>query len=157
MQAKAQEFIHHEEVNRVVAATKNQTTSRGSASTTYPRDAHREQGQRGNPKFTRQKFDYYTPLITSISEIYQQISSKDILPRARTLKGRTQNARNKTLFCDYHHGYGHKTQDCYDLKDAIEQAIREGKLNEFIQVIREPRNVGRERSKGPETRNSRNF
>ncbi|MED6167325.1 hypothetical protein PIB30_001748 [Stylosanthes scabra] len=119
MQAKAKEFIHHEEVNRVVAATKNQqahTTSRGNTSTAHPRDTHRE-----------------------------------------TLRGRTQNAKNKTLFCDYHQGYGHKTQDCYDLKDAIEQAIREGKLNKFIQIIREHRNAGRERSEGPETRNPRNL
>ncbi|MED6118546.1 hypothetical protein PIB30_003762 [Stylosanthes scabra] len=121
IQAKAKEFIHHEEVNRVVAATKNQQTH------TAPR------------------------------ETYQQISYKGILPRARTLRGRTQNAKNKTLFCDYHQGYRHKTQDCYDLKDAIEQAIREGKLNEFIQIIREPRNVGRERSEGPETRNPQNL
>ncbi|MED6169314.1 hypothetical protein PIB30_020294 [Stylosanthes scabra] len=134
-----------QEVNQVVAATKNQqahTESRGNTSTVHPRDIHREQGQRGNPKFTKQKYDHYTLLKASITEIYQQISDKGILPRARTLRGRTQNSKNKTLFCDYHQGYGHKTQDCYDLKDAIEIAIREGKLNEFVQIIREPRNAG---------------
>ncbi|MED6217384.1 hypothetical protein PIB30_017230 [Stylosanthes scabra] len=160
MQAKVKEFIHHEEVNRVVAATKNQqahAASRGNTSTAHPRDTHREQGQRGNPKFTKQKYDHYTPLIALITEIYRQISDKGILPRAKTLRGRTQNAKNKTLFCDYHQGYGQKTQDCYDLKDAIEQAIKKGKLNEFIQIIREPRNGGRERSEGPETRNPRNL
>ncbi|MED6157414.1 hypothetical protein PIB30_022820 [Stylosanthes scabra] len=160
MQAKAKEFIHHEEVNRVVAATNNQqaqTASRGNASTAYPRDNQRDQGHRGNAKFAKQKYDHYTPLIASITEVYQQISDKGILPRAIPLRGRTQNAKNKTLFCDYHQGYGHKMQDCYDLKDAIEQAIREGKLNEFIQIIREPQNAGRERPEGPETRNSRNL
>ncbi|MED6204208.1 hypothetical protein PIB30_006964 [Stylosanthes scabra] len=69
MQAKAKEFIHHEEVNRVVAATKNlQSTPRGNASTAHPRDTQREQGQRGNPKFSKQKYDHYTPLIASITE-----------------------------------------------------------------------------------------
>ncbi|MED6206993.1 hypothetical protein PIB30_031669 [Stylosanthes scabra] len=48
-------------------------------------------------------------------------------------------------------------RDCYDLKDGIEQAIRVGKLNEFTQIIREPRNAGRERLEGPETRNPRNL
>ncbi|MED6143727.1 hypothetical protein PIB30_008674 [Stylosanthes scabra] len=95
-------------------------------------------------------------LSSTSKKIYQQISDKNILPRARTLRRRTQNAKNKTLFGDYHQGYGHKTQDCYDLKDAIEQAIREAKLNEFAQIIREPRNTGRERSEAPETRNPRN-
>ncbi|MED6144034.1 hypothetical protein PIB30_011536 [Stylosanthes scabra] len=111
MQAKAKEFIHHKEVNRVVAATKNQqsqTAPRGNASAQYQRDNQREHGSRGNPKPSKQKYDHYT-------------------------------------------------QDCYDLKDAIEQAIREGKLNEFTQIIREPRNPGREWSEGPETRNSRNL
>ncbi|MED6174939.1 hypothetical protein PIB30_073626 [Stylosanthes scabra] len=114
MQTKAKDFIHHEEVNRVVAATKSQQTQTASRA--------------------------------SITEVYQQISDKGILSRARPLQGRTLNAKNKTLFCD-----------CYDLKNPIEQAIRERKLGEFIQVIREPRNIGRERSEGPETRNPRNL
>ncbi|MED6215802.1 hypothetical protein PIB30_001419 [Stylosanthes scabra] len=125
MQTKAKEFIHHEEVNRVAAATKSQqtqTASWGNASSAHLRDNQRDQVHIGNPKFAKQKYDQYTPLIASITE-----------------------------------GYGHKTQDCYDLKDAIEQAIREGKLGEFIQVIREPRNIGRERSEGPETRNPLNL
>ncbi|XP_016200107.1 uncharacterized protein LOC107641117 [Arachis ipaensis] len=55
----------------------------------------------------------------------------------RQLKDRTGG--NKNLYCDYHKGYGHKTQDCFDLKDALEQAIREEKLAEFSHLIREPR------------------
>ncbi|MED6189284.1 hypothetical protein PIB30_094410, partial [Stylosanthes scabra] len=47
-------------------------------------------------------------------------------------------------------------QDCYDLKDAIEQAIRDDKLNEFVKIIREPRNSDRERSPRPESQNPRN-
>ncbi|MED6203238.1 hypothetical protein PIB30_113577, partial [Stylosanthes scabra] len=90
-----------------------------------------------------------------ITEIYHQVSEKGILPKARPLKGRTQNAKNRSLYCDYHQGYGHKTQDCYDLKDAIEQAIRDGKLNDFVQIIREPRASDRERSPRSESRNPR--
>ncbi|MED6171939.1 hypothetical protein PIB30_045632 [Stylosanthes scabra] len=85
-------------------------------------------------------------------EIYHQVSEKGVLPKARPLKGRTQNAKNRSLFLDYHQG---KTQDCYDLKDASEQAIRDGKLNEFVQIIRELRTSDRERSPKPESRNPR--
>ncbi|MED6210267.1 hypothetical protein PIB30_062610 [Stylosanthes scabra] len=88
-------------------------------------------------------------------EIYHQVSEKSVLHKARPLKGRTQNAKNRSLYCDYHQGYGHKTQDYYDLKDAIEQAIRDGKLNEFVQIIREPRTFDRERSPKSEFRNPR--
>ncbi|MED6171793.1 hypothetical protein PIB30_044147 [Stylosanthes scabra] len=111
---------------------KQLTTKSGQGQTSHPRDSHRDNGPRGNPKPPRQNFDNYTPLVASITEIYHQVSEKGVLPKARPLKGRTQNAKNRSLICDYHQGYGHKTQDYYDLKDAIELAIRDGKLNEFI-------------------------
>ncbi|MED6194691.1 hypothetical protein PIB30_030758 [Stylosanthes scabra] len=58
MQAKAKEFIHHEEVNRVVAATKSlqtETAPRGNSTTQHPRDNQRDHGFRGNSKFAKQK------------------------------------------------------------------------------------------------------
>ncbi|MED6213394.1 hypothetical protein PIB30_092814 [Stylosanthes scabra] len=125
MQVISKEFIHREEVNRVVAATKNtqaHTAPRSSGQTSHPRDNHRDNGSRGIPKPPRQKFDNYTPLVASITEIYHQISEKG---------------------------------DCYDLKDAIEQAIRDGKLNDFVQIIREPRTSDRERSPKLKSRNPR--
>ncbi|XP_016193037.1 uncharacterized protein LOC107633964 [Arachis ipaensis] len=69
--------------------------------------------------------------------INDEITDKGILSKPRQLKDRSEG--NKNLYCDYHKGYGHKTQDCFDLKDALEQAIREGKLAEFSHLIREPR------------------
>ncbi|MED6166153.1 hypothetical protein PIB30_106231 [Stylosanthes scabra] len=135
---------------------KQLTTKLGHEQIHHPKDNHRETGSRGNPKPLKQKFDNYTPLAASITEIYHQISEKGVLPKARPLKGKTQNAKSRSLFCDYHQGYGHKTQDCYDLKDAIEQAIRDGKLNEFIKIIREPRTSDRERSPRPKSWNPRN-
>ncbi|MED6221017.1 hypothetical protein PIB30_050430 [Stylosanthes scabra] len=93
-----------------------------------------DSGFKGQPKPLKQKFNNYTPLVAPITEIYQQIFEKGVLPRARPLKGRTHNARNISLFCDYHQGYGHKTQDCYDLKDVIEQPIRDGKLSKFAKI-----------------------
>ncbi|XP_016173931.1 uncharacterized protein LOC107616496 [Arachis ipaensis] len=56
-----------------------------------------------------------------------------------------QDGGKKNLYCDYHKGYGHKTQDCFDLKDALEQAIREEKLAEFSHLIREPQRRDRDR------------
>ncbi|MED6200434.1 hypothetical protein PIB30_085065 [Stylosanthes scabra] len=69
MQVISKEFIHREEVDRVVAATKNtqaHTAPRGPGQTSHPRDNHRDNGPRGNPKPPRQKFDNYTPLVASI-------------------------------------------------------------------------------------------
>ncbi|XP_016205997.1 uncharacterized protein LOC107646320 [Arachis ipaensis] len=75
-------------------------------------------------------------------EVYQQIAEKGILSKPRLLKERT--GENRSLYCNYHKGYGHKTQDCFDLKDALEQAIRDGKLAEFSHLIREPRRRNRD-------------
>ncbi|MED6213619.1 hypothetical protein PIB30_095160 [Stylosanthes scabra] len=155
----AKEFIHHEEVSWVVATTKNpqtHTAPRVNAELHNPKDNQWDSGFKAQSKPLKQKFNNYTPLVAPITEIYQQIFKKGVLPRARPLKGRTQNARNKSLFCDYHQGYEHKTQDCYDLRDAIEYAIRDGKLSKFAKIIREPRSLDRERSPKPETRNPRN-
>ncbi|XP_015963412.1 uncharacterized protein LOC107487307 [Arachis duranensis] len=69
--------------------------------------------------------------------VYQQTAERGILLKPRPLKDRTGG--NKSLYCDYHKGYGHQTQDCFDLRDALEQAIRDGKLSEFSHLIREPR------------------
>ncbi|XP_072074368.1 uncharacterized protein [Arachis hypogaea] len=62
---------------------------------------------------------------------------------------------NKILYCDYHRGCGHRTRDCFDLKDALEQAIRDGKLHEFAKIIREPRRAEKYRSPEKEGRNPR--
>nr|XP_025677994.1 uncharacterized protein LOC112777822 [Arachis hypogaea] len=84
------------------------------------------------------------PLTAPIVEVYQQIADKDILSQPRQLKDRTGGKKN--LYCNYHKGYGHKIQDYFDLKDALEQAIREGKLADFSHLIREPRRRDHDRS-----------
>nr|XP_025635645.1 uncharacterized protein LOC112729699 [Arachis hypogaea] len=99
------------------------------------------------------KFANYTPLTLPIMEVYQQIAEKGILSKPRPLKDRTGG--NKNLYCDYHKGYGHQTQDCFDLKDALEQAIREGKLAEFSHLIREPRRRYRDQDEEAKTRSAK--
>ena len=39
---------------------------------------------------------------------------------------------NKSLFCEYHNGFGHMMEDCYNLRDAVEQLIREGRLAKYV-------------------------
>nr|XP_025670128.1 uncharacterized protein LOC112769892 [Arachis hypogaea] len=147
IQCVAKEYINDEEVSRVVAANKRQPP--------YNQTRHYEGGERqnehardGGPSKTPKpfprvgKFTNYTPLTTPITEVYQQIAKKGILSRPQPLKDRTGG--NKSLYCEYHKGYGHKTQDYFDLKDALEQAIRDGKLAEFSHLIREPRRWNRD-------------
>ncbi|XP_015948910.1 uncharacterized protein LOC107473837 [Arachis duranensis] len=86
-------------------------------------------------------------------EVYQQIAEKGILSKPRPLKDRMGG--NKSLYCDYHKGYGHQTRDCFDLRDALEQAIRDGKLLESSHLIREPRRRHRDQDEEGKTRSAK--
>ncbi|XP_025651938.1 uncharacterized protein [Arachis hypogaea] len=155
IQCVAREYINDEEVSQVVAANKRQPP--------YNQNRHHGSGERqkeyakdGSPSKTPrlfprvEKFTNYTPLTAPITEVYQQIAKKGILSKPRPLKERTGG--NRSLYCDYHKGYGHKTQDCFDLKDALEQAIRDGKLADLSHLIREPRRRNRDHEGEDKTR-----
>ncbi|XP_072054262.1 uncharacterized protein [Arachis hypogaea] len=159
IQTVAKEYINDEEVSRVVAANKRQS---GYGQARQPggdgeraKEKTREEASNKVPRpFPRVgKFTNYTPLALPIVEVYQQIAEKGILPKPRPLKDRTGG--NKNLYCDYHKGYGHQTQDCFDLKDALEQAIREGKLAAFSHLIREPRRRYRDQDEEGKTRSAK--
>ncbi|XP_057723499.1 uncharacterized protein LOC130939409 [Arachis stenosperma] len=142
IQNVAREYINNKEVNQVVTANKRQPAYNqprqhggGERPKEHSKDGVSTKSFKPFPRVG--KFTNYTPLTTPIVEVYQQITDKGILTRPRQLKDRTRE--NKSLYCDYHKGYGHKTQDCFDLKGALEQAIREGKLADFSLLIREPR------------------
>nr|XP_025672873.1 uncharacterized protein LOC112772193 [Arachis hypogaea] len=158
IQTVAKEYINDEEVSRVVAANKRQPSynqARQQGNGERPKGQTREEALSKAPRtFPRVgKFTNYTPLNLPIVEVYQQIAEKGILPKPRPLKDRTGG--NKNLYCDYHKGYGHLTQDCFDLKDALEQAIREGKLAAFSHLIREPRRRYRDQDEEGKTRSAK--
>ncbi|XP_016185673.1 uncharacterized protein LOC107627344 [Arachis ipaensis] len=147
IQCVAREYINDEEVSQVMATNKRQHSynqARHHGSGERQKEHTRDGGPSKTPgPFSRVgKFTNYTPLTTPIMEVYQQIAEKGILSKSRPLKERTGG--NKSLYCDYHKGHGHKTEDCFDLKDALEQAIKDGKLAEFSHLIREPRRRNRD-------------
>ncbi|XP_072058072.1 uncharacterized protein [Arachis hypogaea] len=156
----AKDYINDEEVSQVVAANKRQHNHTLHGNPEQRHNPPPRENQKDHPKPTNTsrpprigKFSNYTPLTAPITEIYHQIADRGIIPKARQLKERTGG--NKTLYCDYHRGYGHRTQDVFDLKDALEQVIRDGKLPEFAKIIREPRRAERDKSAKREGRNLR--
>ncbi|XP_052113678.1 uncharacterized protein LOC127744889 [Arachis duranensis] len=142
IQTVAKEYINDEEARQPGDGERAKEKGREEASNKAPRPFPRVG-----------KFTNYTPLTLPIVEVYQQIAEKGILPKPRPLKDRTGG--NKNLYCDYHKGYGHQTQDCFDLKDALEQAIREGKLAAFSHLIREPRRRYRDQDEEGKTRSAK--
>ncbi|XP_016165648.1 uncharacterized protein LOC107608341 [Arachis ipaensis] len=149
IQNVARKYINDEEVSQVMAANKQQPAyhpahqlGNGKRPKEHSKDGGPTKAFKPFPRVG--KFTNYTPLTALIVEVYQQIADKGILSKSRQLKDRIGG--NKNLYCDYHKGFSHKTQDYFDLKDALEQAIREGKLAEFSHLIREPKRRDRDRS-----------
>ncbi|XP_015950019.1 uncharacterized protein LOC107474884 [Arachis duranensis] len=160
IQGVAKEYIKDEVVSQVVTVNKRQHGNTQHDNSTPRDNPPSRENQKEHPRLTSTnrpprigKFSNYTPLTSPITEIYHQITNQGILPKARQLKERTGG--NKTLYCDYHRGYGHKTQDYFDLKDALEQAIRDDKLPEFAKIIQESKRAERDRSLEREGRNPR--
>lgn len=57
--------------------------------------------------------------------------------------------QNEAKFCQFHKNHGHDTKKCNKLKKAIEQAILNGKLKEFIDDASEKQSSGTDNIKRP--------
>ena len=42
------------------------------------------------------------------------------------------NKRNRNKYCRFYRDHGHDTDECFDLKQQIENLIRQGKLRNFL-------------------------
>ena len=42
------------------------------------------------------------------------------------------NKYNRNKYCRFHRDHGHDTDECYNLKQQIENLIRQGKLRNFL-------------------------
>lgn len=81
----------------------------------------------------------YTPLSSSRETILRECLDKEFKEAGITSPkplGETVKT-DKTRYCRYHQSCGHNTDDCYQLHDAIEEIIRNGKLVRFTRNVRE--------------------
>jgi hypothetical protein len=84
---------------------------------------------RGKESGNRRTFTTYTPLLTYQSKVYKKVMHTEITGRPPTMRGQLLD---KKKFCKYHRDYDHKTNECIQLRGAIERLIQEGKLREFV-------------------------
>ena len=59
-----------------------------------------------------------------------QITDDHSLKQSEKIKG-NPNKRNRNMYCRFHRDHGHDTDECYDLKQQIENFIKQGKLRNF--------------------------
>ena len=60
-----------------------------------------------------------------------QIKDDPSLKWPKKMKGDPNN-RNRNKYCLFHRDHGHDIDECFDLKQQIENLIRQGKLRNFL-------------------------
>ncbi|XP_050253760.1 uncharacterized protein LOC126699828 [Quercus robur] len=66
----------------------------------------------------------YTPLNMPLEQVLMQIKDNPSLKWSEKMKG-DPNKRNRNKYCRFHGDLGHNTDECFDLKQQIENLIRQ--------------------------------
>ncbi|XP_061354174.1 uncharacterized protein LOC133298826 [Gastrolobium bilobum] len=136
---RSDKYIDVEDMQKTYGESRGRSPNRRS-----PSKKNKDRDQRGSKKgkdtrdkrsddrSPRSKYDDYTPLNMSRSRIWKEVAQTEIrnVERPRHLKAKSGLDINK--YCVFHDQNGHITDDCWDLRDAIEKHIREGKLKQYI-------------------------
>ncbi|KAJ0985379.1 hypothetical protein J5N97_003735 [Dioscorea zingiberensis] len=80
----------------------------------------------------RARYENYTPLLTSRENVLLQIQNKKLLKQPKPIKESGSMKKSKK-YCAYHQVKGHNTEDYVQLKDAIEDLVKAGKLDQFLE------------------------
>uniref|UniRef100_A0A2N9ESH3 Uncharacterized protein n=1 Tax=Fagus sylvatica TaxID=28930 RepID=A0A2N9ESH3_FAGSY len=95
------------------------------------RNRNRRQEDRSGRGFN-ERFNRFTPLNALVDHIFMQIRNDPALKwPGKLLTDPDKRPRDK--YCRFHRDHGHNTEDCYDLKRQIEELIKQGKLQRFIE------------------------
>ncbi|XP_059639659.1 uncharacterized protein LOC132282045 [Cornus florida] len=76
------------------------------------------------------RYNNYTPLNTSVEQVFLQIQDDASLKWPPKLKA-DPTKRSRDKYCRFHRDHGHNTEDCFDLKNQIENLVRKGHLRKF--------------------------
>ena len=66
-----------------------------------------------------------------LNQVLMQIKDDPSLKWLEKMKG-DPNKRNRNKYCRFHRNHGHDTDECFDLKQQIDNLIRQGKLRSFL-------------------------
>ncbi|GAU19161.1 hypothetical protein TSUD_89260 [Trifolium subterraneum] len=94
----------------------------------------RESGKVREAKPPKSQFTYHTPLNAPRDRILSEISSADFKSAGIRFPKQLPAKPNvdKKKFCRFHKSYGHVTDDCVHLKDAIEILIQKGYARQYV-------------------------
>ena len=132
----AQNFMNAEDA---IIAKKRKRVEKMEANPTR----HSEQGHRPIKGRTEDKKDrdkkagpsarsqQYTPLNEPLEQVLMQIKDDPSLKWPEKMKGDPNNC-NRNKYCRFHRDHRHDTDECFDLKQQIENLIRQEKLRSFL-------------------------
>ena len=66
-----------------------------------------------------------------LEQVLMQIKDDPSLKWLEKMKG-DPNKRNRNKYCRFYRDHGHDTNKCFNLKQQIENLIRQGKLRNFL-------------------------
>ena len=75
----------------------------------------------------------FTPLTASVSQVLREVRNELFLRWPTQMKS-DPTTRDNSKFCEFHRDYGHRTDDCIQLKREIEYLIRRKYLRHFISL-----------------------
>ena len=73
----------------------------------------------------------FTPLTASVSQVLQEVRNEQFLRWPAQMKSNLATKDN-TKYCEFHRDYGHRTDNCIQLRKEIEYLIQRGYLRRFI-------------------------
>ena len=66
-----------------------------------------------------------------LEQVLMQIKDDPSLKWSKKMK-EDPNKCNRNKYCRFHRDHGHDTDKCFDLKQQVENLIRQGKLKSFL-------------------------
>ena len=88
----------------------------------------------GPPQSERQRRyspQRFTPLTASVSQVLHEVRNEQFLRWPTQMKS-DPATRDNTKYCEFHRDYGHRTDNCIQLKREIEYLIQREYLRRFI-------------------------
>ena len=170
--AKAEKYINGEEA--LISKRENSSTRKEKGETDKRRgrsprrqsdqekssrkDRERSPKRRGNlrdrldpPQFERRRRyspQHFTPLTASVSQVLHEVRNEQFLRWPTQMKS-DPATRDNTKYCEFHRDYGHRTDNCIQLKREIEYLIQCGYLRRFISLGSQAQNQAQNQNQTP--------
>ena len=133
----AQNFINAEDAiiikKRKRAKRTEANSMRHAKQGTHPKKGRvEEKKDRGNKKVgPSARNQQHMPLNALLEQVLMQIKDDPSLKWPKKMKG-DPNKCNWNKYCRFYRDHGHDTDECFDLKQQIENLIRQRKLSNFL-------------------------